>query len=71
MLKSLSEQYAHRARELSDAVALLGRHDHIGPELLVLLKRIRQLRELCGDAERKFERYVEQEDSNSRGEGAA
>ena len=47
MLKSLSEQYARRARELSDSVALLGRHDHISPELLGLLDRIKRLRELC------------------------
>ncbi|HKE21508.1 MAG TPA: hypothetical protein VKB88_03900 [Bryobacteraceae bacterium] len=61
MLRSLSEQYARRARELSDTVARLGRHEEVGPELVGLLKRITQLRELCGEAEAKLARYVQQE----------
>ena len=71
MLKSLSEQYAQRARELSDSVALLGRHDHISPELLGLLERIKRLRKLCGDAEEKLEHYVQQEQCGAKREGAA
>ena len=61
MLKSLSEQYASRAREFSDLVALLGRHNSVGPQFLKLFKKIKRQRELCGDAEQKLERYIWQE----------
>ena len=60
MLKSLSEQYARRAREFADAVALLGRHNSVGPEVLKLFKKIQRQRALCSDAEEKLERYIEQ-----------
>jgi hypothetical protein len=60
-LKSLSEQYARRAREFSDSVALLGRHDSLGPEILKLFKKIKRQRELCSDAEQKLERYIQQD----------
>jgi hypothetical protein len=61
LLKSLSEQYASRAREFSDSVALLGRHNSIGPQFLKLFKKIKRQRELCGDAEERLERYIQQE----------
>jgi hypothetical protein len=61
LLKSLSEQYARRAREFSDAVALLGRHNSAGPEVLKLFKKIQRRHELCSDAEEKLERYIQQE----------
>jgi hypothetical protein len=67
MLRSLSEQYARRAR-LSDAVALLGRHEEIGPEL-GLVKRITRLRELCGEAEAKLARYIQQENREAKRDG--
>ena len=69
MLKSLSEQYARRAREFSDSVALLGRHSSVGPEFLQLFKKINRQRELCADAGGKLERYIRQvaEDSGSAG----
>ena len=70
MLKSLSEQYAHRAREFSDSVALLGRHNSVGPEVLKLFRKIKRQRGLCGDAEEKLERYLRQEIADSE-EGAA
>ena len=60
MLKSLSEQYARQAREFADAVALLGRHHSVGPDVLRLFKKIQRQRELCSDAEEKLERYIEQ-----------
>ena len=65
MLSSLSEQYARRAREFSDSVALLGRHNSLGPEVLKLFKEIKRQRELGGDAEEKLERYLQQEISAS------
>ena len=37
--------YARRAREFSDLVALLGRHNSIGPEVLKLFKKIK--RQIC------------------------
>lgn len=64
MLKSLSEQYARRAREFADAVALLGRHDSVGPEVLKLFEKIQRQRELCSDAEKKLERYIEQKNED-------
>lgn len=61
LLKSLSEQYARRAREFSDSVALLGRHDSFGRELLRLFKKIKRQHELCSNAEAKLERYIHQD----------
>ena len=58
LLKSLSEQYARQAREFADAVALLGRHNSVGPQVLKLCKKIKRQRELCGEAEMKLERYI-------------
>ena len=70
MLKSLSEKYARRAREFSDTVALLGKHDEVTPELLNLLTEIRRRRALCADAEEKIERYLHLSE-NLGGRGAA
>jgi len=70
MLKSLSEQYARRAREFSDAVALLGRHESVGPDVLKLFKKIKRQHQLCGDAEGKLERYIHQEIDDPGAEGA-
>jgi hypothetical protein len=44
VLKSLSEQYARRAREFSDTVALLGHHNSVGPEVLKLFEKIKHQR---------------------------
>ena len=71
MLKSLSEQYARRAREFADAVALLGRHNSVGPEVLKLCKKIKRQRELCDDAEKQLERFIKQEIEDSEPAGAA
>jgi hypothetical protein len=71
MLRSLSEQYALRAREFSDKVALLGQYDHIGREVLKLFKEIKRQRELCSDAEEKLERYLQQENSDPEASDAA
>jgi len=70
LLKSLSEQYAWQAREFADAVALLGRHNSVGPEFLKLCKKIKRQRELCGVAEAKLQRYIKQEIEDSEA-GAA
>jgi hypothetical protein len=64
-LKLLSEQYALRAREFADAVALLGRHNSVGPQVLKLCKKIKRQRELCGDAEKQLERFIQQEIEDS------
>ena len=71
LLKSLSEQYARRAREFADAVALLGRYNSVGPDVLKLCKKIKRQRDLCGDAEGKLERYIQQEIEDSDETGAA
>jgi len=61
LLKSLSERYARQAREFSDAVALLGRHNSVGPEVLKLFRKIKRQRQRCGDAEEELGRYIQQE----------
>ena len=66
MLKSLAEQYASRAREFSDSVALLGSHNSVGPQFLKLFKKIKRQRQLCGDAEEKLERYIQQESDDPK-----
>ena len=71
MLKSLSEQYACRAREFSDTVARLAPHKDISPEVLGLLREIKRRHELCCDAEQRLERYVQQDDDESDAQGAA
>jgi hypothetical protein len=55
VLKSLSEKYARRAREFSDAVALLGQHNEVTPEVVQLFREIKRQRALCRDTEEKFE----------------
>jgi len=52
-------------------VAVLGRYNHVGPEVLKLFKKIKQQRALCGDVEEKFERYIQQENENSKARDAA
>ena len=54
----------------SDSVALLGRHNSVGPEVLKLFEKIKRQRKLCGDAEQKLERYVRHEVVDFK-EGAA
>jgi hypothetical protein len=52
--------YACRAREFSEAVALLGRHHDVGPEVLSLIEDINRRLALCFEAAEKFEEYVKQ-----------
>ena len=54
------ELYALRAREFSDAVAGLGRHQQIERELLVLLQEIKRLRALCDEAAAELDRQTSQ-----------
>jgi len=61
MLRELSELYARRAREFSDAVALLGQHQRIGPELLGHIQEIMRLRHRCDAAANKLHQYIERE----------
>ena len=60
MLRKIVEVYALRARQYSDAVALLGRHDHTSPELLALAQKLKRLQALCDEAAGEFEQYVSQ-----------
>jgi hypothetical protein len=71
LLKSLSEKYAHRAREFSDTVALLGQHNEVTPEFVQLFRELKRQRALCRDAEEKFERYLRQESGHLKAAGAA
>lgn len=65
MLKSLSEPYACRAREFSDTVALLGRHNSVEPEVVKLLLEIKRQLALCVDAEERLEHYMRDQIENS------
>lgn len=60
MLRELLQLYARRARELSESVARLGQYHDIGPELLELMKEIRQQRSLCDEIAEKVDRYIDQ-----------
>ena len=62
MVRKLLELYALRAREFSDAVARLGRHQQIGPETLGLIQEIERLRGLCDAAAAELDRYISQRD---------
>jgi hypothetical protein len=61
MLRELLRVYAMRAREFSDAVAALGKHDHLGPGFLTLIKEIRERQQLCVSTCEKLDQYIEQE----------
>lgn len=61
MLRELTELYACRAREFSDAVARLGKHNQVGPEISGLITEIRRKSGLCSEAAEKLDRYIEQE----------
>jgi hypothetical protein len=58
------ELYAIRAREFSDAVAGLGRHQ-IERELSVLLREIKRLRGLCDEAAAELERQSYKADESA------
>ena len=58
MVRKLVELYALRAREFSDGVACLGRHDQIGPEFLGLIDEIKRRRGLCDTAAAELDRYL-------------
>jgi hypothetical protein len=56
----MTEVYARRAREFSEAVALLGGHRQVGPEVVTLMQETRRRRSLCLDAAERFERCVQE-----------
>ena len=60
MLHKIVEVYALRAREYSDAVARLGQHDHMSPELLALVREIKKRRALCEETAGEFDQYISQ-----------
>ena len=59
MLRELSECYARRAREFSDAVASLGHHPQIGPEFLELIQEITLRRRLCDEVAGELDQYMQ------------
>ena len=60
MVRKLVELYALRAREFSDGVACLGRHDQIGPEFIALVDEIKRRRGLCDEVAAELDRYISQ-----------
>jgi len=60
LLQKILEIYALRAREFSDGVACLGRHDQIGPEFIALIDEIKRRRGLCDEAAAELDRYISQ-----------
>jgi hypothetical protein len=59
-LKQLVLRYAIHTREYSDAVALLGDHDHIGREFLQLVRETRQRQALCISSGEALDRFIQQ-----------
>jgi hypothetical protein len=70
LLRKIVEVYALRARQYSDAVARLGRHDRTGPELSALVNEIRRLRALCDEAAGKLDQYISQDGKPHVGAGS-
>jgi|SRR5215831_14158748 len=60
MLHELLRLYAIRAREFSDAVAHLGRHDHVGSEFWSLVKEIKKRQQSCISTGEELDRFIEQ-----------
>jgi hypothetical protein len=60
MWRKLTEDYARRARELSDAVAHLGKHVEIRPDTLNLLTEIEEKQVLCTKAGDEVKRYAKE-----------
>jgi hypothetical protein len=60
VLRKILELYALRAHEFSDAVARLGRHHQIGPELLAVIHETKKLRGLCDAAAEELDQYISQ-----------
>jgi hypothetical protein len=60
MLRELSERYARRAREFSDAVACHGYYPEVGPKLLELTQEITLRKNLCDAAGDDLDQYLEQ-----------
>jgi hypothetical protein len=52
--------YAIRARHFADAVARLGQHHQIGPEVFGLIKETKRLRDLCDGAANQLDQYISQ-----------
>ena len=59
--QELVERYAMRAREFSDAVALLGRANLPPAQCVELLETIKARRESCMAAADKVHQYVKQD----------
>ena len=59
-----SEPFSRRRRGTRGipiyAVARLGRHDHMSPELLALVSEIKRLRALCDEAAGELDQYLSQ-----------
>jgi hypothetical protein len=59
MFHQLTEHYAQRARQFSDAVAHLGRYPHIEPGVLKLVLEIKRKHDLCVQAEEELLKYID------------
>jgi hypothetical protein len=59
MWRELVKDYAIRAREFSEAVAILGQHHPLGSESLRQLAEIEDRQAACGAAADALERYIE------------
>jgi hypothetical protein len=67
ILREVTQLYAIRAREFSEAVARLGQIDEIGPDLWILMEEIIRRHVLCNAAGDEFDRYVQEEAHFGRG----
>jgi hypothetical protein len=63
MLREISERYARRAREFSDAVARLGQYPEVGPGILEVIQEIMRRRHCCDTAAAELHEYIKREKS--------
>ena len=67
MWRELTQRYALRAREFSDAVAQLGKHAEIGPDFVGLMQEIRRRQALCKAAADELDGFIAQADRINTG----
>jgi hypothetical protein len=61
MWRDLVTAYALRAREFSDAVAKLGKHEDADPEFINLMIEIKRRMAICQEAADELDRHIERQ----------
>jgi hypothetical protein len=71
LLHELTQQYAVRARQHSDAVARLGRFKELGPDFMKALYQAEECRASCPAAGDKLAQYIAARDRPAMGAAGA